>query len=324
MKKSSRPPMSRMLYIDREIRDGRYPNCQTLANDLEVNRKTILRDIDYMRARLDAPIKYCPKRNGYYYAHSNFFLPMVNLRESDVLAFALAEKILKRLEGAAYHKRMEEVLRKIIAFLPDAMSVQEAAELFEFDSMRSSPVDSEKLARLQEAARQKKVVRIQYHSFSVQEKTTRAIHPYHLLNHDGNWYCVAYCALRGDVRTFAINRVLAIEETNEKFQKPKEFSIKDYVQESFDLTREDKIVTARIKFSPYQAQWIREKRWHPTQTIEELPDGSLILTLTVRGISDLKRWVLKYGAGAEVLSPAELRQAVAEEARRMCELYATK
>ncbi|MCS6988959.1 MAG: WYL domain-containing protein [Chloroherpetonaceae bacterium] len=321
MKKASRTPIRRILWIDQQLREGRYPNRNQLAEALEVDPKTIQRDLDYMRDQLDAPIEFCRKRNGYHYSEPNFFLPMINLRERDVFAFVIAEKILKQCEGAAYYKEIQEVLNKISNFLPDAISVQEAAKLFEFESARSSPVDAQKIALLQECARLKKVAIIQYYSFHGQEKTTRSIHPYHLLNHEGSWYCVAYCVLRNDIRTFAISRMLSIEGTNEKFERAKDFNIKRYVQESFSLTRETKDITARIKFSPYQAQWIREKRWHPTQTIEELPDGGLILTLTVKGIADLKRWILKYGAEAEVLSPAELRSAIAEEARLLCGKY---
>ena len=46
--KYSHPPQVRMTYIDRLIREGKYPNCATVAKEFEVNRKTVQRDIDYM------------------------------------------------------------------------------------------------------------------------------------------------------------------------------------------------------------------------------------------------------------------------------------
>lgn len=76
-------------------------------------------------------------------------------------------------------------------------------------------------------------------------------------------------------------------------------------------------------FDSYQARWIRERTWHPSQRITEQADGSLILRLTVAGEGDLMRWVLGYGSHVEVLEPGWLRERVAEEARRMARRYGT-
>ncbi|MHC5597137.1 MAG: WYL domain-containing protein, partial [Nostoc sp.] len=68
--------------------------------------------------------------------------------------------------------------------------------------------------------------------------------------------------------------------------------------------------------------YIRERRWHYTQEIEEHSDGSLILKMCVRGINDLKRWVMWYGKGAVVKSPPELVELVREEIEGMRNNYA--
>ncbi len=45
MYQASRPPLRRIMLIDQAVRSGTWPNTTTLANDLEVNRRTIRRDI---------------------------------------------------------------------------------------------------------------------------------------------------------------------------------------------------------------------------------------------------------------------------------------
>ena len=77
----------------------------------------------------------------------------------------------------------------------------------------------------------------------------------------------------------------------------------------------------RIRFSPYQARWIRERRYHESQVNEEQPDGGLIVTLRVAGTEEVRRWALGYGAEAEVLEPASLRAALAEEAKKLAKIY---
>ena len=59
-----RPLLRRLLSIDSEIRSGRMPNCTSLARAEEVSRRTILRDIDYLRDELRAPIEYDPVKRA--------------------------------------------------------------------------------------------------------------------------------------------------------------------------------------------------------------------------------------------------------------------
>ncbi|MCW5548581.1 MAG: HTH domain-containing protein, partial [Opitutaceae bacterium] len=48
----SRPPLERMLRIHDSLRRGAMVNCTRLVEELEVSRKTIVRDIAFMRDRL--------------------------------------------------------------------------------------------------------------------------------------------------------------------------------------------------------------------------------------------------------------------------------
>ena len=70
-----------------------------------------------------------------------------------------------------------------------------------------------------------------------------------------------------------------------------------------------------------KAQFIRERRWHPSQTIEEKPDGSLVLHLKTGGLVEVRNWVLQFGDDAEVLQPISLREDITEEIRRISARY---
>jgi predicted DNA-binding transcriptional regulator YafY len=74
-----KPQHSRLLFIDQKIRQGRYPNCSSLAQEWEVSRKTIQRDIEYMRYQLDAPLEYSAKHRGYMYTEEQFTLPAMEI-----------------------------------------------------------------------------------------------------------------------------------------------------------------------------------------------------------------------------------------------------
>ena len=63
----SRPPLERMLRIHQALQAGKFPNATTLAREIEVATKTIHRDIEFMRDRLNLPIEFDASRNGYFY-----------------------------------------------------------------------------------------------------------------------------------------------------------------------------------------------------------------------------------------------------------------
>lgn len=83
-----KPQYRRLLYVDRKLREGAYPNCSTLADGWEVSAKTIQRDINYLKWELDAPIDYHRARHGYYYTERSYRLPAINVNESDLVAAA--------------------------------------------------------------------------------------------------------------------------------------------------------------------------------------------------------------------------------------------
>jgi predicted DNA-binding transcriptional regulator YafY len=81
--------INRILMIDEAIRSGRFPNAQTLADMAEVHRRTILRDIDYLRDMYRAPIEYDARERGFFYTETNFFIKSVILSEGELFSLAL-------------------------------------------------------------------------------------------------------------------------------------------------------------------------------------------------------------------------------------------
>lgn len=67
-KLSTRSMIERIIFINKKIGDGTYPNAPKLSKELEVSIATISRDIEFLRDRLNAPIEYDSYYKGYFYA----------------------------------------------------------------------------------------------------------------------------------------------------------------------------------------------------------------------------------------------------------------
>src|SRR5271154_4626599 len=85
----SRPPLERMLRIHQLLQSGCFPNATTLAREIEVATKTIHRDIEFMRDRLNLPIEFDPAKNGYHYTGEVSAFPTMQITEGEIFALVV-------------------------------------------------------------------------------------------------------------------------------------------------------------------------------------------------------------------------------------------
>ena len=317
-----KPQHSRLLFIDREIGKGNYPNCAKLAGDYEVSAKTIQRDIDYMRFQLDAPIEYSAQRRGYYYTEANYKLPAISIKESDLFAIYLAEKLLAQYEGTPIYDNLFSVFRKIEDSLPERTMMDMGKDNARFTVFPPSntlirPGIWENVA---EAIRLSKRISVLYRPPG-NSPASREIDPYHGVRFEGDWYVVAYCHLRKDIRTFSLARMEGVEVLSESFRIPEGFDFTRLTASNFGIHWGVDEHRVKVLFDKKAAGYIRERCWHPTQHIDENPDGSLTLSLTVNHLLELKRWILSWGSMAKALEPPELVADLKRSVREMAVHY---
>lgn len=321
--RQSRPPLVRMQHIDRELRNNGYPNCTRVACHFEVSSKSIQRDIEYMRDMLHAPIDYDKKKKGYYYNKEWSFLPSAFLDRQEAEALKATKKVLSQYQGTPYYQEISSALDKVLQYLPASHSENGILDIYSFEQAPSSEIDAKTFSLLDEAIRNSRQIAIAYHAPSKQAKTERTVHPYrlHYDQSKSTWYLIAFCELRQATRTFAVNRIRSITPCATGFTIPESFSIEKYLEQTFDQCAGVEEHAIVIRFSPYQSQWIKEHRWHPTQQIEEHENGSITLHMKVSALDAVKRWVMRYGKEAEVVEPEELRDMIRVEVRMMGEMY---
>ena len=76
-----------------------------------------------------------------------------------------------------------------------------------------------------------------------------------------------------------------------------------------------------VRFSDRVADYIREKKWHPSQKLRELKDGELEMTLTLSSLVEVRRWILNWGRDARAVAPRELVEEVRAEAGAVLRQY---
>lgn len=318
-----KPQHTRLLFIDRQIREKRFPNCSTLAEAWEVNVRTIQRDLDYLRYELDAPLAYCAKQRGFFYTEEQYQLPAINIRESDLFAIYLADKLLGQYKGTPVYESLCSVFRKIEDSLPDRIATRPGNDqsLFTVFPPFATVILPEVLETVFTCLRTSTRLEFEYRSPDG-AREWRRIDPYHGVRFEGDWYVVGHCHLRGAIRTFSLARMVTARKGKERFVLPNHFDFRKLFGSRFGIHWGDGEVEVRIQFAGRAAAYVRERQWHPSQILEDKADGSLVLTMTVNHLLELKRWILSWGDAARVLAPPELVADIRGTAQRMAALHA--
>ncbi len=317
-------PLVRLLWLDQQLRANRYPTARDLAERFEMTLRTAYRDVEYCREQLNLPISYDPRQGGYYYSEPNAPLPpALTMTEGELVAIYLAQRVLEQYEGTEFGARLAHAFTKLSSLLTDTVTIDldSLRDGFSFHIGPPGRLEVEIFAKASRAVRERRPLLMEYLTQSRGEVTRRVVDPYHLHNHAGAWYLIGYDHRTHSVRTFHLSRVRKASLQSKPFARPPGFDVKAYLRESFGMMRGAQIERVSIRFAPDQARYVAERTWHPTERRQWAADGSLTLHFELSGLPGVKRWVLSYGASAEVLAPASLRQEVAEEARRLGRLY---
>ena len=152
---------------------------------------------------------------------------------------------------------------------------------------------------------------------------TTTVHPYAVF-YSRAWYVVGYSALHRETRTFKIARFASVEPSDAKFLENLNFSLESYFGDAWRFIRGPRTQRVVVRFSEKVGTNVAEVRWHKTQQTRVFPDGSAELEFRVAGLTEIIWWILGYGAEAEVLEPQELREMIADHARRVLERFEKK
>lgn len=321
MKTATRPQyhrVQRILELVREgTRSGCLPNCRHFMRELEVSRRTLMRDLDFLRDDHRAPISYDDSRKGFRLTDPSFRLAPVELTQREVFSFSVARKLLEGFEGTPLELDMRSMLGKIAESLQGTVSVEleSLTDQFTVLSEDRARVDPEVWQRAARAINQRERLRMSYQRFDGVVRDY-VLEPHHLAAYHGNWYLVALNGAAGRVETFALSRCRSLVGSGEHFARPVTFDPRAYFTGAFGISHAERPWKVRLVFSPEVATYVGERVWQPNQRMRRRRGGSLELRLETSSRKELTRWILSWVPYVKVAAPRQLRERVQERLRQ--------
>lgn len=305
--------------------EPRRHNRAALAARYGVSERQITKDLQLLRDQLYLRVERDPQGKGYYLA-SVPRLPALQLDLTQALSLLLAAEAGHFLPGVSVQE-LQAALARLRAVLPE--------QLQEFLSMiaqtrRPSRIDAQRqkwLRQIVEAMTLYHTIAIHYRVASRGgELVERRLDPYGVLPFGRSWYVIGWCHLRRSLRTFKVDRIERLYDTRTPFRIRPEFSLQGFLATSWGIFEGQKAAAEEIEleFSQLAAPWITEEDWHPTQEVEQLPDGRIRFRVRIPVTPDFVRWVLTFGVEVTVLRPESLQEQVLAQARGILAKYGAR
>ena len=317
----------RFYRIDHLIRERGIVPVKDFLRELEVSLATFKRDIEYMRSRYNAPIVWDRDQNGYRFEEAQKFAPKYELpglwfNPREAQALLTMEHLLENLEPSLLGAHVEPLKARLSALLSTGdRSVEEVRRrirVISFGARRHEPKHFQLVAS---AVLGRERLKITYWNRSKDEVTEREVSPQRIVHYRNNWYLDAWCHLRNDIRSFALDGMVSVIAVAGKVKDVPDAELDAVLAAGYGIFSGRKVQWAHLRFTPERARYVSLEEWHPKQRAKWEKDGSYVLEVPYSSEKELVMDILKMGSDVEVLGPAPLRATVAERARAAAKLY---
>lgn len=204
----------RLFQIVQHFRGGRLVTAQKLGQWLEVSERTIYRDIADLQAS-GVPID--GEAGVGYLMREGFDLPPLMFTRDEIVALVAGARMVRAFGGAAMARAAEEALVKIGSVLPDAERARIDRTEIHSPKWVVSDTDRQAIDRIERAVEDHSVLTLDYRAENG-VGSARDVRPLGLWFWGRVWTLVAWCEMRGDFRTFRIDRIASIADPQRKFK----------------------------------------------------------------------------------------------------------
>jgi predicted DNA-binding transcriptional regulator YafY len=151
--------------------------------------------------------------------------------------------------------------------------------------------------------------------------------PYSLIAYRGGLYLIGHSHRRNAIIYLAVERIRTVEFIREpdgtptRFIFPRGFDPAAHTEGTFGIV-DGPETKVELKIHSEQTEaYVRSRTIHRSQRFARRRDGTTLMTMTVKGTTELANWIMSMGPWIEVLKPAALRKEIAQRHAKAARLY---
>jgi len=277
-----------------------------LAEQFEVNRRTINRDIEEL-CKAGIPIVTTQGQGGGISIMEGYKMDralLTNKEMKDILAG------LRSLDSVHGTNRYVQLMEKLSVGSSDFMEGNQSV-LIDLSSWYENAL-AFKIEMIRNAIDQKKELDFAY--YSPRGEGRRKIEPYYLIFKWASWYVWGWCKMRKDFRLFKLNRMEEVGVGENSFEG-RECPLPDLSEKGLFSGG----IEVKALFKP-ECKWKLVEEYGPACYAEQ-EDGRLLFRSNFVNKDYLLEWLLSFRDGVELLEPEEIRAEMRELIERMRKVY---
>jgi predicted DNA-binding transcriptional regulator YafY len=325
--------LERFYKIDQLLKERKTVSFAALQEALGTSRAGVKRDLAYMRDRFNAPIEYDRDTNGYRFgaprSGPRYELPGLWFNASEVLALLTTLRMLGDLQPGMLEGQIEPLRERLRAILGSGdhswQEVEKRIRIFQPERRTAGTPHQSDVTRnfsvIAAAVLKRSRLWIRHYNRKEDRETEREVSPQRLVHYRDNWYLDAWCHLRTDLRSFAVDAIRDAELRDAKAKEIPAAELDEHLGSGYGIFAGKNVQWATLKFTPEAARWVSAQQWHPKQRATVEKDGSYVLEVPYAEDRELLMEILKYGPDVEVLSPAPLRERAAQALKNAARRY---
>jgi predicted DNA-binding transcriptional regulator YafY len=301
-------PASRLITLMMLLQRQPNQKAAALAKTLGVSVRTLHR---YFNALDEMGIPVYTERgpNGGFSLVRGYRMPPLVFSPEEAASLYLGTSLVEEIWGSLYRDAANSALAKLDNVLPGEQQreVAWARRSMVATGMRSGVLEATApiLEVLRRSIKELRTLRIIYSPGSQMtggETQCRDLDPYALVHRWSWWYVIGFCHLRGELRSFRVDRIQKAERTGEAFTIPADFEIHAYLKEMFH--NESKVIVT-MRFAPEAALAARANQFS-WEKMDERADGSIDVCFSVPDLAWGASTAFGYGPVVRVLHPPAL------------------
>lgn len=243
---------------------------------------------------------------------------LIHISAEDLSEMKTAIDLLRKEHLVTHAENLEQLWLKIKGRLrpESAASIETDLEVLmesESHAIRPGPrphIDPQVLYILREAIKGFCKVKLIYHGRTKGNVTEPVVHPYGFV-YGQHHYLIAWCEDSKGLRSFSLPSIAKISPINVHYIKDPVFNLQEYAERSFSVCGEEPYNVV-WRFAAVVADAVHEHHFHPSQQIEEQPDGTLIVRFKASGWKEMCWCIMRWEGHDEILEPAHLRKSYNE------------
>lgn len=302
------------------LKTARGLTTRELSHLCGVTIRTIQRDLLSLQVDLHVPLNQLGDR---YSILAGYILPPVSFSLYEAMSLFLASRaVAHQIDESNPH--IQSALAKVATALPPSLANQVAESIWAIDKKTPNPRYVHIFEQVAIAWSTQRRMRITYQSLQSTEVKEWLLDPYfvEVTGVGYSAYIIGHAKREGKegIITFKLDRIKDLELLEESFETPEGLSLEKLLGAAWGVIWGEE-VEVKLKFSPTVTRRVKESTWHPSQVIQDLPDGGCIMTLRVGSTLEMTPWIRGWGPDVEVLGPDELRQEFRRWAKQMAGIY---